>query len=92
MILSFHQVTDYAAKMYPDKSKLKIIRGDKESFSSWNQYELVKQEILKISSSQNMVTPKQSGKPMRKQRVDSGDGFSQFFLGKEKNRCLELHR
>ena len=43
---------DYAAKMYPDKSKLKIIRGDMNHFLPWNQYELVKQEILKISSSQ----------------------------------------
>ncbi len=39
---------DYAEKIYPDKSKLKIIRGDMNHFLPWNQYELVKQEILGI--------------------------------------------
>lgn len=39
---------DYAEKMYPDKSKLKIIRGDMNHFIPWNQYELVKKEILGI--------------------------------------------
>lgn len=39
---------DYAEKMYPDKTKLKIIRGDMNHFLIWNQYELVKQEILEI--------------------------------------------
>jgi pimeloyl-ACP methyl ester carboxylesterase len=39
---------DYAEKMYPDKSKLKIIRGDMNHFLPWNQRELVKKEILGI--------------------------------------------
>ena len=39
---------DYADKMYPDKSKLKIIRGDMNHFLPWNQRELVKKEILGI--------------------------------------------
>jgi pimeloyl-ACP methyl ester carboxylesterase len=39
---------DYAERMYPDKSKLKIIRGDMNHFLPWNQYELVKKEVLEI--------------------------------------------
>lgn len=39
---------DYAEKMYPDKSKLKTIRGDMNHFLIWNQYDLVKTEILGI--------------------------------------------
>ena len=39
---------DYSEKMYPDKSKLKIIRGDMNHFIPWNEYDLVKEEILSI--------------------------------------------
>ena len=39
---------DYAEKMYPDKSKLKIIRGDMNHFIPWNEYELVQEELLGI--------------------------------------------
>ncbi|MBK8397273.1 MAG: alpha/beta hydrolase [Leptospiraceae bacterium] len=39
---------DYAERMYPDKSKLKIVRGDMNHFLLWNEYELVKREILEL--------------------------------------------
>lgn len=39
---------DYAQKMYPDPSKLKIIRGDMNHFLPWNQRELIQSEILSI--------------------------------------------
>lgn len=39
---------DYAESMYPDKSKLKVIRGDMNHFIPWNQYTLIQREILAI--------------------------------------------
>lgn len=40
--------TDYAQKMISDKTKLKIIRGNMNHFLPWNQYALVRKEILEM--------------------------------------------
>lgn len=39
---------DYAQRMISDKTKLKIIRGDMNHFLPWNEYELVRKEILEM--------------------------------------------